>query len=196
MWMTEGLDEGPTFLQLTTPIGGDENAEALGERLSNLGAECLAASLDRVARGEIVRAEQDASRATYAPKIAADAGRLSFALPPEELARRVRAFTPEPGAYLESPPGRLLVTVAAAGDSAGGVDGVGAGPGVGAGQEAAPGAVLRVDRARGLEIALERGSLWLARVRPSGRRDMTGYEYANGARLKPGDILPGTGRTP
>jgi methionyl-tRNA formyltransferase len=173
-------------LRQETAIGPDENAGALGERLASLGADCLSASLDRIARGEVVRDEQDASRATYAPKIAADAGALSLAMSPDEIARRVRAFTPEPGAYLEAPAGRLLVTAAAAGDPGGGV---GAAPGVGV----RPGVVLRVDRARGLEIAAAGGSLWLTRVRPSGRRDMSGYEYANGARLKPGDFLPGFG---
>ncbi len=180
MWMTEGLDEGPTFLRSTTPIGADETAGALGERLSALGAECLAETLTRVERGELARIEQDYTCATYAPKIAADAGRLSVELPAEELTRRVRAFTPDPGAYFDTPSGRLLVTAAAAGNRDSPGD---------------PGKILGVDRSRGVEISLRHGSLWLARLRPSGRRDMTGHEYANGARLKPGDLLPILGGT-
>ena len=177
MWMTEGLDEGPVFLRDTTAIEAGENAGALGARLAELGAACLARSLDRVTRGEIERHAQDASRATYAPKIASNAGRLAIDADPKELARRVRAFTPDPGAHLDLPEGRLLVTEAE--------------PGTGDGTEAPPaGTVRAVDRARGVEIALPRGSLWLRRVRPAGRREMTGFEYANGARLKPGARLP------
>ena len=173
MWMTEGLDEGPTFLSRSTPIGNDEDAGALGSRLAHLGAECLIEALDRIERGDVTRHEQDASHATYAPKLHRDAGFLSFDQPPEELARRVRAFTPEPGAYVPLAKGRLLVLAAAA-------DGDG---------RAAPGTVLAVDPEKGIRIAVTAGSLWLGRVRPSGRRDMTGFEYANGARLKPGSIL-------
>jgi methionyl-tRNA formyltransferase len=176
MWMTEGLDEGPVFLHETTTIEAGENAGALGARLAVLGAECLARSLDRVARGEIERQAQDASRATYAPKIFSSAGRLAIGVDPEELARRVRAFTPDPGAYLDLPEGRLLVTEAE--------------PGARDGADALPaGSVRAVDRARGIEIALPMGSLWLRRVRPAGRREMSGFEYANGARLKPGARL-------
>jgi len=174
MWMTEGLDEGPTFLRGATEIGGDEDAGSLGARLAALGADCLARALDRLERGESERHEQDAARASYAPKIAKDAGRLSFDRPPEEIVRRVRAFTPEPGAFVPLVAGRLLVTAAAAGG-----DGDGA-----------PGTVLEVDRVKGLRVAASGGSVWLRTVRPSGRRDMTGSAYANGARLKAGERLP------
>jgi methionyl-tRNA formyltransferase len=180
MWMTRELDAGPTFLSLATPIREGENAGSLSERLALIGADCLAATLDRIERGEILRVEQDPARATYAPKLGPEDGRLDLALPAEDLARRVRAFTPEPGAYLPLAGGRLLVTAAEAADPA---------PAAAAAEGAGPGSVRSVDRARGIEIALERGSLWLRTVRPSGRRDMTGFEYANGARLKPGARL-------
>ncbi|HET9252758.1 MAG TPA: methionyl-tRNA formyltransferase [Candidatus Eisenbacteria bacterium] len=179
MWMTDGLDEGPVFLAAATPIGASENAGALGARLAELGAECLARSLDRIERGEIERREQDASRATYAPKIASGEGRLPADLGPEDLARRVRAFTPDPGAYFELLEGRLLVTEAEPGS----LDGAGI-------AGAAAGEVRSVHRERGIEIALPKGSLWLRRVRPAGRREMSGFEYANGARLRPGARLP------
>jgi methionyl-tRNA formyltransferase len=178
MWMTDRLDEGPTFLALRLPIEESETAGALGDRLAALGAEALVRTLDRIERGELVRDPQPEEGATYAPKIASDAGKLSLGDPADALVRRVRAFFPAPGAYLELAEHRLLVAEAAAGERA---DGPGA---------RVPGTVLGVDSGRGLEIALHRGSIWLRRVRPSGRREMTGREYANGARLRPGDRLP------
>jgi len=173
MWMTEGLDEGPIFLSRSTPIHEEEDAGALGARLALLGAECLSESLVRLDQGDATRRDQDTARATYAPKIAADAGRLALDRPAEDLARRVRAFTPEPGAYLPLGSERLAVLTAE-------VDGDADGP---------PGSVVALDRAKGIRIALGKGSIWLRRVRPSGRRDMSGFDYANGARLKPGARL-------
>jgi methionyl-tRNA formyltransferase len=172
MWMTEGLDEGPIFISMATPIGTEENAGALGSRLADLGADCLVRVLDRLERGDVARTEQNDDEATYAPKLAAGAGRLSLDRPAEELARRVRAFTPDPGAYIELTSGRLLV-----------VEGVAEGGG------GAPGTILSVDRSAGIRIATGDGSLWLRRVRPSGRRDMSGFDYANGARLAAGGRL-------
>jgi methionyl-tRNA formyltransferase len=176
MWMTEGLDEGPVFLARPAAIAPGENAGALGARLAALGAECLAESLDRIDAGAIERHEQDSTRATMAGKVRAADARLDPGEAPEALARRVRALAPAPGAYLLLGGDRLLVLAAEAGAAPAG------------GRPA--GTVLALDRARGVEIALERGSLWLSRVKPAGRREMTGAEYANGKRLKPGDLLP------
>jgi methionyl-tRNA formyltransferase len=177
MWMTEGLDEGPIFLSRSTPIHEEEDAGTLGSRLALLGAECLAESLARLDRGDATRREQDAASATYAPKISPDAGRLSLDRSAEDLVRRVRAFTPEPGAYLPLGAERLSVLSAAADGDAG----------------APPESVITLDRAKGIRIGLASGSIWLQRVRPSGRRDMSGFDYANGARLKPGARLTPAG---
>jgi len=182
MWMTEGLDEGPIFLSRATPIGPSEDAGALGARLAALGADCLAETLDRIERGEIVKQTQDSARATLAPKVRAEDARLRLDEPAALLARRVRALAPEPGAYLPLEGGRLLVLAAEAGDPADA-------PSAGEGSAAAAGTVLRVDPARGLRIALAEGSLWLRRVKPAGRREMNAADYANGARLKPGAHL-------
>jgi methionyl-tRNA formyltransferase len=177
MWMTEGLDEGPVFLAERTPVAPGENAGALAARLAGLGADALARTLDRIGGGAIVRSAQDSAGATYAPKITAAMSVLTLADAGIPFARRVRALSPSPGAYLDLEEGRLQVLEAAPG---GGVDDTDA---------AAPGTVLQVDRLRGLRLRLAQGSVWLARVRPAGRRDMSGADFANGSRLKPGSRL-------
>ena len=179
MWMTEGLDEGPTFASLRTPIGPEENAGQLTDRLAELGARCLSETLARIDRGEMVRLPQDSEQATYAPKFGREDTRLSLRESPLELTRRVRAFAPKPGAYLELQGEALQVLAASPGARAG----PGAAPG-------APGQVLALDRARGIELGLCQGSVWLERVRPSGRKEMPAFAYANGARLTEGMRLP------
>jgi len=188
MWMTEGLDEGPIFGARATPIGPEEDAGTLGARLAALGSDCLAETLDRIDRGEIARTPQDPARATLAPKLRSEDARLRLDEAASLLARRVRACTPEPGAYLALRSGRLLVLSAEAGEAgtpvSGGGDSASEGPGH------ARGTILRVDPSRGLLIALAKGALWLRRVKPAGKREMGAADYANGARLKAGDRLP------
>jgi methionyl-tRNA formyltransferase len=177
MWMTEGLDEGPVFLSESTPIAPEEDAGALAARLSAMGAELLSRTLDRIERGEIERTPQDPARATYAPKILPEMSELTMDLDPASFARRVRALTPAPGAHLPLQGGRLQVLAAEpAEDRDAGGDG--------------PGAVLALHRDRGIRLRLARGSVWLRCVRPSGRKEMPGWDYANGARLTPGARLP------
>ena len=178
MWMTEGLDEGPVFLSEATPIAPDEDAGTLAARLSAMGAGLLSRTLDRIERGEIVRTAQDPVRATYAPKIPPEMSLLEVGLDPVVFARRVRALSPRPGAHLPLVEDRLQVLAAEPGEEAGGS------------ADAAPGTVLALDRLRGVRLALARGSVWLRRVRPSGRKEMPGWDYANGARLTPGARLP------
>lgn len=182
MWITEGLDEGPVARARAVAIEPEENAGDLGARLARIGAECLSETIGDIEAGRMTKLPQDSSKATYAPKVPADAGRLTLDLSPDALARRVRAFTPEPSAYFELERGRLLVLAAAPESTSRphGTEGV-----------AEPaGTILALDRERGILLALEEGSVWLRRVRPSGRKDMPGRDYANGARWKPGDRVP------
>jgi len=181
MWITEGLDEGPVTRAHPVAIEPEENAGELGVRLAQVGAQCLSETIADIEAGRIQRTPQDSSKATYAPKIPADAGRLTLDLSPETLVRHVRAFTPEPGAYFELEGGRLLVLAATAESSE-------VPRATGSAPEA--GTILALDRARGILLALEEGSVWLHRVRPSGRKDMLGRDYANGARWRPGDRVP------
>jgi len=176
MWMTDRLDEGPLFASRRVPIGPDEDAGALTGRLARLGADLLSETIDRVERGEIVREPQDASRATLSGKLTREDARLSLRDDPAAFARRVRAFAPRPGAFLALEGSDTLLVRAAS-------------PGAPSGA-AARGTVLALDPRRGIEVALDQGSIWLDRVRPSGRKEMGGFDYANGARLRPGALLP------
>ena len=176
-WMTEGLDEGPVAMRRAVPIEDRENAGPLGARLAEIGADLLSSAIAALeASGSLPREAQDATRATYAARIARDAGRLSFALSSEEVVRRIRAYTPDPSAFFELSSGRLIVVGAEAGGSTG---------------DAMPGTVLAIERERGVRVALRGGSVWLGRVRPSGRREMAASDFANGARLQVGARLEG-----
>ncbi|HET9950704.1 MAG TPA: methionyl-tRNA formyltransferase [Candidatus Eisenbacteria bacterium] len=190
MWMTEGLDEGDVFLSRPTPIAPGENAGALGERLTEMGADLLAESLSLLDRGLGTRRPQDHALATYAPKIRGEDARLLFEAPAAELARRVRAYTPAPGAWIDLEAGRLVVVAANADEGEGAAAAAATAPRGLDLLPTPPGSVAGIDRARGLGVACGKGTLWLARVRPAGRKEMSGADYANGARLRPGSPLP------
>ncbi len=100
MQMEQGLDSGPMLHWVPTPIGAEETGGHLADRLADLGAAALVAVLERMAKGEEVRAKaQDAALATYAPKIDRMTTQLVFAAGAEATARKVRAFDPAPGAW-------------------------------------------------------------------------------------------------
>jgi methionyl-tRNA formyltransferase len=99
MRMSAGLDCGAVFSISTVEIGSEESAGALHDRLADLGAKLLVADLGKILEGELVAVAQDESKSSYANKISKQDAELDFALPADELHRRIRAYNPVPGAY-------------------------------------------------------------------------------------------------
>jgi methionyl-tRNA formyltransferase len=97
MQMDEGLDTGDILLQRSLPIAPDETGESLLAKLSPLGAEVLLDALPKL--GQLPRIPQDHSRATLAPILKREDGRVDFTRSAFELDARRRGFTPWPGAW-------------------------------------------------------------------------------------------------
>ena len=65
--MDEGMDTGDVLLRRSTPIGPDETAGELSERLSRLGAEVIVETLDRL--DTLTPTAQDLAAATGASRL-------------------------------------------------------------------------------------------------------------------------------
>ena len=169
---TAALDEGPILAQDRTSIGEAESAGDLTRRLALLGAGLLERELPRYIAGELEATPQDGSLATLAPKLTSQGGELDFSRPADELARRVRAFTPEPGAWTTFRGDRLVV----------------GGASVSGGTPKEHGALELHDGWP--EVAAGAGWLRLELVRPAGKRTMTGEDWARGLRGIGGARLP------
>ncbi len=100
MKMDEGVDTGGILSQRALPIELDETAGSLAERLSATGAALLIETLPAYLAGELQPLPQDNAGATYAPMLKKEDALLDTSRTAEELARRVRAFNPRPGAFL------------------------------------------------------------------------------------------------
>ncbi|MEO8633082.1 MAG: methionyl-tRNA formyltransferase [Chloroflexota bacterium] len=169
---TAALDEGPILAEERTPIGEAESAGDLTQRLALLGAGLLERELPRYIAGELSGAPQDGATVSLAPKLTSRDGELDFTRPAEELARRVRAFTPDPGAWTMFRGDRLALGRAS----------------VSGGSPKEHGA-LEIHEGWP-EVAAGAGWLRLDLVRPAGKRTMTGEDWARGLRGIVGARLP------
>ena len=96
MQMEAGLDTGPVLLERSTPIGPEETAGTLTERLAKLGAEAAVEALANLK--SLVPKPQDPARSTYAAKFSRADAVLDWGQPAAVVHRRIRAFNPTPGA--------------------------------------------------------------------------------------------------
>jgi methionyl-tRNA formyltransferase len=110
--MDRGLDTGPILAQRATPVGAEESYPELAARLAQLGADLLVEILPLWLRGEIEPVPQSDEGATLTHTLKKEDGLIDWSLPAEEIARKVRAFQPWPGAHTTSQ-GRLLKIVRA-----------------------------------------------------------------------------------
>jgi methionyl-tRNA formyltransferase len=169
---TAELDAGPILAQTRTKIGEETRGE-LEERLAKLGGELLEREMPRYLAGGMVRRPQELREVTLAPKLEPREGELDLARPAEDLVRRVRAFTPDPGSFMTFRGQRIGVLRASV------AGGRGTDNGVFAIRDGAP------------HVAAGAGWLRLEEVKPAGKRAMSGAEWARGLRdVRAGERVP------
>jgi len=95
------LDAGPVFGVLTEPVRPSDTAGDLLERLSIAGAELLVATLDGIESGALEARDQPSDGISLAPKLTTADARVDWHEPALAIDRRIRACTPEPGAWTE-----------------------------------------------------------------------------------------------
>lgn len=175
MQIDAGLDTGPMLLQHETEIAPDETASQLYLRLAEAGAPLMTETLRGLARGTITPTPQDNSQATLAPPLKREDGRIRWSLPAQEIFNRIRGFQPWPGAFTTFRGkqcaiwGKPALSDTTARTSA-----------------LAPGAI-RVESGEVHVVCGESTTLRLEFVQLEGRKRIVAREFANGARLAPGE---------
>lgn len=178
MQMDVGMDTGPMLAQRSIPIGGDETAPQLSARLAQLGAELLSETLPRIERGEIAPLVQGDSEATYAPLLKREDGLIDWRMSASEIANRVRSFQPWPGTYTNFRGARL--TIWRGNEAPYRQD---------ANVTSEPGTILNIDESGITVVCSGLSTLLIEEVQIEGKRRVSAREFANGARLKPGDRI-------
>lgn len=170
MFMAQGLDTGDMILKLSTPIGPDETAGELHDRLSQLGAKCLQETLRLFDAGQVPRQAQDDGQSCYAPMLQKSLGELDYTQPVTELYNLIRGVSPWPGAYTYLN-GKLLKV-----HRARPVQDV----------EGEPGELLDSQR---MLVGCQGGALEFLEVQLQGARRMSAQEFLRGKKLAVGTLL-------
>lgn len=178
MQMDEGMDTGAMLEQFKTPIGEDETAGELSERLSSFGALAVRKGLQRYVEGGYTAIPQDDARATAAPILKKEDGRIDFAKPARAVHDHVRGMSPWPGAFTTSRGKGLKVHATRVTDLPTGAD-------------ATPGTVVLADKAR-VVVACGDRAIELLRVQLEGKKPVNAGDWVGGRGVAEGDRLGAT----
>jgi methionyl-tRNA formyltransferase len=99
MRIDAGLDTGDILLQKEIPIAPQDTAVTLAPRMSAIGADLMVETLRGLQAGTVRAQPQDHAKATLAPILKKEDGRVDFQLTAQEILNRLRGFQPWPGAY-------------------------------------------------------------------------------------------------
>ena len=162
-----GLDDGPVLGTVTEEIRpSDTSGELLG-RLAGSGAGLLIATLDALEDGSIEAKPQPAEGVSLAPKVSVDDARIRWTDPLIGVDRRIRAMTPEPGAWTMLGGERMSIGPVSI-SAAGAVHSLGPGE-------------IAVAKS-GVWVGTATGAACLGHVRPAGRKTMNAADWARGLR--------------
>ncbi|HYM29502.1 MAG TPA: methionyl-tRNA formyltransferase [Steroidobacteraceae bacterium] len=168
MQMQAGLDTGPMLSAEALAIDPADTAGRLTQRLAELGARMIVEAL-RHTSGWVAR-PQPAEGVTYARKIDRREAWIDWAMPAQLLARRVRAFDPDPGCCGRLDGAVIKVWSARAIEHDHGRE---------------PGTVLSA-AADGLDVACGRHVLRIDELQRSGGRRMPARAFLAGTSIRPG----------
>jgi len=160
------LDSGPVYGVVTETIRSTDTAGDLLERLSISGAALLETTLDGIADGSLAAVPQPAEGVTVAPKVTVEDARVRWDLPAHVVDRRIRAVTPNPGAWTMIGGLRVKVGPVTIEDTA---------------NSLAPGAI-RIEK-KGVHVGTGSHPVLLGQIQPPGKKAMNAADWARGARL-------------
>lgn len=164
MYMGEGLDTGDMLLKAETPVGSEETAGQLFDRLMVLGAELLDQTLTELEKGTLRRIPQNEAEATHAPMLSKALADIDWNRTAKEIHDLIRGLNPWPcvSVLLDGRRVKLLSSRVCS-------------------EEGEPGKA--VEHGGELLIFCGAGSLWITELQTENGKRMNGKEYLLGHSL-------------
>ena len=172
MLTDRGIDTGDMLLKAELPIGEEDTAGSLLDKLSHTGAGLLIETLRRLEAGTCPREKQDEAQSTYDPMLKKEMGLIDFTEASSRCVNRVRTMNPWPCAYAPLAEGVLRVWRARAAEGCG-----------------KAGTVLRADKKDGLVVATGDGAMELCEIQAPNAKRMDARAFLLGHPITPGKLL-------
>jgi methionyl-tRNA formyltransferase len=166
MRLDKGMDTGPTYDVAKVQLTGTETRPELYEQLAEVGSELLSTKLAAILDGNIVPIPQDNTRASAVGMLLKQDGVIDWSKPADQLDREIRAYLLWPGSRAHIDGTDAIITAARVHQPSG-----------------TPGVAFKTASSE-LAVYTGSGSLIIDRLKPVGKREMTGLEFLAGHPLR------------
>ncbi len=197
MLMDAGMDTGPMLLKETIPISLTDNAWKIAEKLSLLSADLLPATIEALQQQVIRPVAQNNEQATYAPLIQKQDYWLDWDQSSKAIHDKVRGFYPSCTTRFRDSDLKVIETLPVGEEywpqlpaswraveqsyQAAGLSHLA--------NHDTPGTIVSILKNYGPIVQTGDGHLLINEVKPAGKKSLSGWDFANGSRLKVGERL-------
>lgn len=173
MFMDEGLDTGDIIKTREFSLDDEINAGQLHDIMMEEGADVLSQTVKAIEDGTAERISQNDDESIYAPMMDRNLGHIDFKKSAVSIHNLVRGTVPWPGAWCESPYGKIKIWKTR----------------IGQGQtDREPGTIVSVDK-QGIEVACGMGMLLIEEIQMPNKKRMHVSEYIKGNTIEIGKVL-------
>jgi methionyl-tRNA formyltransferase len=167
-----GMDTGPVYLQKEVSISSSSNSGDVIENMSKEGPSVIARALEMIEEG-VSPTAQSPTGASLARKISKSEAKIDWSQDVAMVVRKIRAFSPEPGAWTMWRGQRLQIARAHTSTA----------------DRSLKSGEIFFDGTTLLVGCGDTSLLELNELQPSGKRRMPAQDWANGARLHDGEFF-------
>ena len=169
-FLEQKVDTGNILLQRSMPIGDEESAGEVHDRMMVLGADVVVETVKMIVEDRVKTFSQDDAQATSAPKIFKEDCKINWDQPAQINHDHIRGLSPYPGAWsvLKGKQVKMYKSRVAKGTGM-------------------PGEVIDVDGR--IVVACGQGALDIMELQPESRKKMNASDFIRGYDINKGDIL-------
>ena len=160
-------------VQKETEIEKTDDVLSLSHRLSILGAKLLLETISKLKKGTLHATPQDHSKASYAPALKKEDGKIVWKMPAETIHNQIRGTVPWPGATTNLDNKLLKIFSSRVIEEE---------------HQDPPGKISQLS-SEGIKVVTGRGYLLLTEVQLQGRKRMNATEFMRGYPIPIGTLL-------
>ncbi|MCH8276148.1 MAG: methionyl-tRNA formyltransferase, partial [Bacteroidetes bacterium] len=177
-FLKEKVDTGHIILMRSMPIGPDETAGEVHDRMMHLGADVVLETVRKIESGSVETTVQNEEEATLAPKLFREDCRIRWSRRAFDVHNHIRGLSPFPGAWTMHGETMLKIFRSRIDRQAAEAE---------LGAAVVPGSVL--DGSNRFLVSCGEGTLEILEIQQEGRSRMTATEFLRGSDLAGGDRL-------